>query len=119
EILHRIFERLFDADPSTNADDNILRISQLRFYKAAGPDRQQGLSIDRFAPRSLKCGYCREGFRKRGGYNIKPGLEDACRVFEEPYFHKHLTHLIVNAWCLRRLSRRANLSRGGWRSGGG
>src|SRR5207247_7166768 len=119
EILHCIFERLLDADPGTYSDDNILRIRQLRFHKAAGPDRQQGLSIDRFAPRSLKCRYCCEGLGKRGGYNIEPGLEDTCRVFEKPYFYKNLAHLVVNARCLRRLSRRGDLSRRGLPSGGG
>src|SRR6266705_4467445 len=118
EILHRVFERFLDADPSTNVDENILRIRQLGFYKTAGPDREQGLSVDGFPLRALKSRYCCEGLGKRGGYNIEPGLEDTCRVFEKPYFYQHLAHLVVDARCLR-LSWRCELSRRGLPSGGG
>src|SRR5207253_5411071 len=100
-------------------NDNILRIRQLRLHKATGPDRQQGLSIDRFALRSLKCRYCREGLGKRGGYNIESGLEDTCRTFEIPYFDQHSAHLVVNARGLRRLSRRGGLWRRGLPCSGG
>src|SRR5207244_13196699 len=108
-----------EANPSTNADDNILRIRQLGFYKTAGPDGEEGLSFDGFPLRALECRYCCEGLGKRGGYNIEPGLEDACRVFEIPYFYQHLAHLVVNARCLRRLSRRGDLSARGFASSGG
>src|SRR5437899_267028 len=76
--------------------------------------------VSRWFPlRALECRYCCEGLGKRGGYNIEPGLEDACRVFEIPYFDQHLAHLVVNARCLRRLSRRGDLSRRGLPSSGG